>query len=148
MKTHCVHGHEYTIENTHVSLKGVRSCRKCRSSYSHISHKKNPELQRAASRRWWAKKLAENPNFRREIELKFEYDMTLDEFNQKRESQKNCCAICNRLMDKPCVDHDHDTGKVRDLLCKNCNCALGLLQDDVLIVAKAAEYLKRWKLEQ
>ena len=39
----------------------------------------------------------------------------------------------------------HETNQVRDILCRNCNCALGLLQDDVLILESALAYLKKWK---
>ena len=40
------------------------------------------------------------------------------------------------------VDHDHKTGKVRGLLCHNCNRALGLLHDDQELMQKASEYVK------
>ena len=43
------------------------------------------------------------------------------------------------------VDHDHATGQVRDLLCHNCNRALGLLQDSIKTVEAALNYLKKWK---
>lgn len=43
---------------------------------------------------------------------------------------------------KLAIDHDHLTGKVRGLLCHNCNRALGLLKDDINILQRAIEYLK------
>ena len=43
------------------------------------------------------------------------------------------------------VDHDHETGQVRDLLCHNCNRALGLFQDSIETVEAALNYLKKWK---
>lgn len=43
------------------------------------------------------------------------------------------------------VDHDHSTGEVRDLLCHNCNRALGLLQDSIENTKAALNYLKKWK---
>lgn len=45
------------------------------------------------------------------------------------------------------VDHDHATGQVRDLLCHNCNRALGLLQDSIKNTEAALNYLKKWKRE-
>ena len=42
------------------------------------------------------------------------------------------------------VDHNHSTGEVRDLLCGNCNAAIGFLQENVEIAKKAVEYLMRW----
>jgi Recombination endonuclease VII len=144
-QTHCKHGHALSGENLYLSPKGSRGCRKCRSANAVASHQRSPELRKKYGRDWMRKQRVENPDRIRGYYLGFEYEMTVDEYKRKVEAQKNCCAICHRLMDRPCVDHDHDTKTVRDLLCKNCNCALGLFQDDALIVAKAAEYLKEWK---
>lgn len=47
--------------------------------------------------------------------------------------------------EKLCVDHDHETGKVRKLLCHNCNRALGLLRDDPALLRKSAEYIEQHK---
>ena len=60
--------------------------------------------------------------------------------------QDNRCAICACEFseeNKPRVDHDHDTGKVRGALCRNCNVALGLLQDSPERVEKALTYLRQ-----
>lgn len=61
------------------------------------------------------------------------------------ERQGGGCAICHRGPSKGTarlyVDHDHDTDKVRGLLCQQCNSALGLLQDDPTIVYNAYTYL-------
>jgi hypothetical protein len=42
------------------------------------------------------------------------------------------------------VDHDHKTGKVRGLLCHKCNKSIGGLQDSVVLLRKAADYLEYW----
>ena len=59
--------------------------------------------------------------------------------------QKFRCAICRRKpgdgFDIFQVDHDHDTNKVRGLLCNQCNVGLGFLQDNYSIVVMAAKYL-------
>jgi Recombination endonuclease VII len=67
-------------------------------------------------------------------------------FERKLKEQKGKCAICERLMASPHADHDHETGQLRDLLCSSCNLAIGHLQDDPLIAARAYEYLFRWKV--
>lgn len=60
------------------------------------------------------------------------------------------CPICHRGLDELdhglVVDHDHETGKVRALLCGNCNTALGLLGDDVARIERAATYVSLWKV--
>lgn len=148
MKTHCIHGHEYTKENTYVDSRGNRSCRRCRTEQARSSKQKNPvtpEKSRATSRRWWAKKIAENPNFRRDVDLWQYYRLTRAEYDAKVDAQKNCCAICNRIMEKPCVDHDHKTHQNRDLLCRECNLALGHIRDDIEVARSVLAYLERWK---
>ena len=82
------------------------------------------------------------------------YGITEAEYEAMKKAQKNKCMICfsegfaignNGHTEKLVVDHDHETGQVRHLLCHNCNRALGLLQDSVELVESAASYLNFWK---
>lgn len=58
------------------------------------------------------------------------------------QAQDGRCAICSsRPRAGLVIDHDHDTGKVRGLLCNNCNLGLGLMGDDSERLARAATYL-------
>lgn len=50
------------------------------------------------------------------------------------------CQSCGDLLQRPVLDHDHKTGKIRGVLCNNCNTALGLLKDDVLRIEKLKQY--------
>ena len=50
------------------------------------------------------------------------------------------CAICQRP-DPEHVDHDHESGEVRGILCFNCNGGLGQFRDDATALLRAAEYL-------
>lgn len=83
--------------------------------------------------------------------LKRNYGVTLDWYEEKWNEQNGLCCICLRggfLMDpkrhrtKLVVDHCHSTGKVRGLLCHNCNRALGLLKDDLESVNRVKVYLE------
>ena len=74
------------------------------------------------------------------------YGITIEDYVRMLEEQGGRCAICRT--DEPggsgsrfAVDHDHKTGEVRGLLCKNCNTGIGLLQDNVLILEQAIRYL-------
>jgi hypothetical protein len=84
---------------------------------------------------------ANNPDKIRNSDLKKLYGITLDEYNAMSAAQGGKCCICEEVEKTLCVDHDHKTGKVRALLCKACNVALGMFKDDVTIVANAARYL-------
>lgn len=79
------------------------------------------------------------------------YGITLEEVLDMAEKQGFVCAICHKenFAMGDChsgalvVDHDHTTGKVRGLLCHNCNRALGLLGDNVDILLSSISYLER-----
>lgn len=56
-------------------------------------------------------------------------------------AQEGECAICHDTMVTPHTDHNHQTGKVRGLLCPSCNLAIGKLGDDPNVLISAAAYL-------
>lgn len=75
------------------------------------------------------------------------FGLSGDELLALAAAQEYRCAICGRTP-KPnarrlAIDHDHETGAVRGLLCYRCNTALGLLGDNVATVTAAADYLRR-----
>lgn len=69
------------------------------------------------------------------------YGLTLDELNGLADSQGGLCAICGTKPERPVVDHCHESGKVRGILCDTCNRCLGLLKDDPTVLMSAAAYL-------
>lgn len=81
--------------------------------------------------------------------LKRKYKLTLEEWKSLMTNQNNLCAICHQVGFKldPAsknllvVDHCHSTGKVRGLLCHNCNRALGLFADSIERLERASKYL-------
>jgi hypothetical protein len=76
----------------------------------------------------------------RESYFRRKYGLTQSELEQLRD-EVIVCPIC--LTRPPVhVDHDHETGKVRGMLCFPCNAALGQLQDDPTIIRRAAEYVE------
>jgi hypothetical protein len=89
-----------------------------------------------------------NPLVRKARKLKYNYGITLDEYNSKLKEQDNLCAICKS--DKPggngdfYVDHNHATGQVRGLLCHWCNFMIGQCKEDPEILSAGIDYLKKW----
>ena len=53
------------------------------------------------------------------------------------------CEICGIESERLCLDHDHNTQKLRGFLCANCNKGIGMLREDPRILAQAIEYLGR-----
>lgn len=132
---------------------------------------KDPEKRKQASKERGRRLLEKNPNYHREYGVEYG---TRPEVKQKRRlqavkryynpdadvylkmilDQDNKCFICNKSEThttkfgdvRPLnVDHDHATGKVRALLCTNCNAALGNVNDNIEILEKCIAYLKQFK---
>jgi hypothetical protein len=80
--------------------------------------------------------------YNRTWRLKKLYGLTVEQFEELRSLQNNRCKICGVEMLRPNVDHNHQTGKVRGLLCNNCNRGLGHLKDSIPNLLSAVAYLK------
>lgn len=70
--------------------------------------------------------------------------ITKEWYDKKFESQNGLCAICEKpdLTRKLSVDHNHENNKLRDLLCRRCNLAIGQLFDSPMLLRKAADYIE------
>ena len=88
----------------------------------------------------------ENPeHFRRKC-FKDRYKIDAPDINLMKESQDEKCAICKKEFTKEtsmCIDHCHQTNKIRGLLCRKCNFGLGLFEDNIENLLSAAEYLAK-----
>lgn len=118
---------------------------------------------KSASKRWRDRKLgrgepftklteAQTREIQRRSNLKRHYGISIEEYESIAISQDGRCAICRcppkrvkrrAVAYRLCVDHDHATGRVRGLLCNDCNRALGLLGDDPHVLLRAVGYLWR-----
>jgi len=105
--------------------------------------KRCPKEACRRSREWYLN----NKGRAKDTALKKDYGITLDDWNRMFEAQNGCCAICGQhqsdLSRTLCVDHNHETGKVRGLLCGTCNRSIGLLKDDKDILRSAISYLEK-----
>lgn len=73
------------------------------------------------------------------------YGITQIDFDSMLLDQNFNCGICGKGIDSSAhLDHNHMTGELRELLCSNCNVLLGLVGEDINVLEKAIEYLKRW----
>ncbi len=71
------------------------------------------------------------------------YGLTEDRYQAMVTAQDGKCAICQRVMTPPHVDHDHNTGQLRGLLCDNCNRGIGHLKESPQIMNAAITYLRK-----
>ena len=87
----------------------------------------------------------DNKDMRKNSSLKLYYGITLEEYNEMFVSQNGVCAICkeSQITGKSLsVDHNHETSKVRGLLCNKCNTGIGLLGEKEEILLEAIKYIK------
>ena len=132
-----------------------------KEEYDKNYHQVNKEKRRRAAKTWTEnnKERAESNNKRwkkenkdwirernRKANLKFQFGLSLEQYNEMLSEQKECCAICGRHQSEwkipLCVDHDHTTNEIRGLLCRLCNTALGSFRDSPAVLRKAISYLE------
>jgi hypothetical protein len=73
------------------------------------------------------------------------YGISIADYKKMMKQQGGKCAICGDSLDKVTIriDHNHETGEVRGLLCASCNTGLGLLKDSPLVLENAKKYLEK-----
>ena len=98
-------------------------------------------------RRKNAVKAALKADTRKDMNLRYHYNMSLGEYEDILRDQEGICAICGKNPDDFerafAVDHDHETGKVRGILCPDCNRGLGGFHDNLELLEKAVEYIRK-----
>jgi hypothetical protein len=78
-----------------------------------------------------------------EYSLKSRYGITLEQKQQMYCTQSGICPCCKKVFsfDQMVVDHNHNTSKVRGLLCRLCNTGIGIFQDNIQVLTNAINYL-------
>lgn len=115
----------------------MAQCKDCKRQAMREYRAKNPDMNK---KRYWA-----NRDKERERHLVKKYGVTFEDYAAMLESQGGVCAICgkpepeNKTLD---VDHDHETGEVRGLLCTSCNRMLGHSGDRPEVLEAGAKYLQ------
>lgn len=139
------------------------SCKSCHNKETVANGKKNPE-QRARIARDWYHRHPDNAKSSIESALKWQaanpekvtfsllksqlkrYGLTPEKFWEMEKTQNGKCAICDQVPSRRLdVDHNHNTGKVRALLCSNHNTLIGLANEDIKILQATIEYLQKYQ---
>lgn len=117
-------------------------CKSCQNKMKKEWCEKNKEYVKHTSKTYYEK----NQKYYKNYRLQSKFGLTLEQYNEMYNKQNGCCAICGIHQDAftkaLAVDHCHNTGKIRKLLCSNCNSAIGKLKEDIEIFKKAISYLK------
>jgi hypothetical protein len=131
-----------------ASKDGHQPLCKCCATTEHLEwNRKNPEKVREYAKRQRAKDPAKFKRKQNRAMLKYRHGLTPEDKMTMFEAQEGGCSICGDAMEvesKSChVDHDHSTGKLRGLLCRECNRGLGAFRDNVESLEAAINYLER-----
>jgi hypothetical protein len=136
-------------------IKRAEGMRRYREMYPErvtASDRKHYEKNRANRIARVAKWVSSNPEKvltnSRKCHLKLNYGMTVNEWNEMFDGQDRICAICKTdssgyggKKHQWDTDHDHTTGKVRGILCHQCNVMLGASRDEISTLLSAIDYL-------
>lgn len=118
------------------------SCRACYREW----HNGNYDRNRSNLRKEWRDRYRRNPSKFKEKQLKVNYGIDMTDYNTMFSAQQGRCAICkihqSELRHSLFVDHNHETNKVRGLLCPKCNSAIGFIKEDLEIIKSMECYLR------
>ncbi len=127
-----------------MSITKVCSCCKETKPLTEFGPRKNGlqpycyPCTRIKSREWYS----HNKERARWKDIKRRYDLTQEEYQSLLTKQEGVCAICSKEASLV-IDHCHERGVVRGLLCIACNSGLGGFYDDPDLLLGAADYLRR-----
>ena len=129
----------------------MKACRKCLETkpldafYKNAARKDGhqtmcKECEKEASRKHWHSLTTDE---KREKHYRRFYNIGVEAVTELLKAQDGCCGICGDVLVDFHIDHNHDTGEVRGILCSCCNTGLGKLKDSVSVLSSAIDYLKR-----
>lgn len=131
-RCHEVKAAEEFYKNRAMASGLTSYCKRCNSESGKVQYKRSQQRVQIRNRQ----------------RLLSTYGLTTESYNELLHAQQLCCAICGTQQsghtntEKLSVDHDHDTGKVRGLLCHRCNRGLGHFSDDPALLEAAIHYLR------
>lgn len=146
---HCKQWLEYSEFGPHRGHKdGLDSkCRPCnrKAAAEYKRRTDSPEKRErhnAYIRAWRGQLRAKHPHRIGDYLRKCKYGIPHGTYEAMQEAQSGRCGICHRKPDVPLgVDHEHTTGRIRGLLCGQCNRGIGIFEDDVRLLKRAIAYL-------
>jgi hypothetical protein len=132
-----------------------KPCRKCGGTLRYTAHSKQCVACKVKARAAWGKKRRQAIKASPEKDLedkqnklaywrKHKYGITPEQYSEMLAAQNSKCAICGKHDElNLAVDHCHETGQIRGLLCKYCNGGIGFLKDSIELLENAIKYLQK-----
>lgn len=150
--TYCKEQKEYTM--FYENRKDCKSCVAIKAKLRYVLsgnrseyRAKNREKLRESGNRYYHNNKSKVRATTRKSQLKNDFNITPDDYKKMLMSQDGKCKICGKsekIINRGlAVDHCHETGRVRGLLCNSCNLGLGKFKDSIEVLEKALEYLKQ-----
>lgn len=120
-----------------------------RAEISKRYRERHPEKYKESQKKFREKNKKYMSDRQRKYQLRDKYGITEEDYDKMFLEQQGKCAICESTeqtgkWQRFGVDHCHKTGKVRALLCNECNRGIGLLKDNADLLRKAANYLEKY----
>ncbi|ABQ12475.1 endonuclease VII [Phormidium phage Pf-WMP3] len=123
----------------------MKKCTRCSQVKEHKAFNKNRTQKDGYSHYCRECTNGYNESRKRQYHYKSRYGLSLSDYNKLFQLQNGCCAVCRNPQAEGktlVVDHNHDTGKVRGLLCSKCNTGLGQFNDNPDLLKEAVNYLE------
>lgn len=158
------HSHNYTTKTGKNSRRLMSGCKACKGRYTKVWRAENKEHIQKVNWDWYehnkGQVVERNKAYNefhkerqrawaRKHQFRTRYDLTLEQYDNMVAQQAGKCLVCGvvpkltkRTSKGLHVDHCHKSGKVRGLLCHQCNCAIGLLKEDTNRIRRLLEYIE------
>jgi len=122
-------------------------CKECAKEATRLWKLANPEQARLAVKNCFNRNRQQYYSSHNERQLLVKYGLTKEAYVTLVQNCGDICPICGRefgvtAYTKPVIDHCHTSGKVRGLICRQCNIGLGAFKDNIKSMKNAIEYLK------
>lgn len=133
---------EYFYQSKTETYGLRRACKACEKSRATAWNNKNIERTKVTSKKW-REENKDHVKAMQKARDTLRYHGITSEVIDLIYSAFDKCDICDKKLIKKNLDHNHKTGRIRGVLCNNCNLSIGAMRDNPEVLEKAAEYLRK-----
>lgn len=132
------------VKNKTCKSGYAQQCKSCSNAYKRWwATTPAGEIKRLQAKRRYNSSEKRKVNSRK-LHLKKRYNLTVEELNEMKIQQSNKCLICELSDVELVIDHCHETGIIRGLLCRQCNSALGLFKENIKSLENAIQHVSKY----